>query len=192
MQVTGTIVNIQPDGSYQSQNGLIYTHQMSIQSPQGLIIGQIGSKSEIYPINAGQEITVEMTNTQHGVRLKRIDPQYAGQSGSPSASTQSRQGGGKGGNDRNNSFALSYAKDLVVAGKIEFSQLFDIAGRMKTWLYGKPTQAVKSNEGFNNAINQAVREVRETLGDGYPDNNPDFGEPEPPATEADIPDGSDY
>ena len=80
--ISGTITNVVPDGGYQSQNGYVYTFQMAIQGPNNSLTGQIGSKSEVYPIPVGQPITVEATDTQYGMRFKKQqNPQYAGQSG---------------------------------------------------------------------------------------------------------------
>jgi hypothetical protein len=79
MQLNGTIQNIVPDGGYQSQNGYINTFQMSVNTPTGLFTGQIGSKSQIYPLAIGQPILVEMTETQNGVRFKKVNPKFANQ-----------------------------------------------------------------------------------------------------------------
>lgn len=76
MQKNGTITAITPDGSYAGSGGTIYTFQMGIQCADGAFCGQIGSKSQTYPMNIGENIIVEMTNTQHGVRFKKINPQY--------------------------------------------------------------------------------------------------------------------
>lgn len=53
-----------------------------------------------------------------------------------SAGGQAWSGGGKqrGGNE---SFALSYAKDLVVAGKVDIKQILPIADKLYDWLEGK-------------------------------------------------------
>ncbi len=89
MTKSGTITQIVPDGGYQCANGYINTFQMTIQCSDGTFVGQIGSKSQTYPIAVGQQISVEMTNTEHGVRFKKFNPQYAGgQQGAP----QGRQG----------------------------------------------------------------------------------------------------
>ena len=77
MQISGTISNVVPDGGYNGTNGYISTFQMTIQCQDGkTFTGQIGSKSQTYPVGVGQPITVELTNTQHGVRFKKINPQY--------------------------------------------------------------------------------------------------------------------
>ena len=78
MQITGQITNIQPKGGYQGQKGYIYTFDMAIQSPQGQHIGEIGSKSQIYPMQLGETIIVDVTKTEHGVRFKKVNPKYAG------------------------------------------------------------------------------------------------------------------
>ena len=83
--ISGTITNIVPDGGYDGQNGHLYTFQMTIQGPNAAVVGQISSKSAVYPRAVGQPITVEMTQTQYGLRFKKVqDPQYAGQGSSPS------------------------------------------------------------------------------------------------------------
>ena len=95
MQKTGKIVGITPDGSYQSQNGMIYTFQMTVQCGAEVVTGQIGSKSQVYPLGVGQDITVEMTNTEHGVRLKKINAQYAAQNATQGQQAPPKQSGSK-------------------------------------------------------------------------------------------------
>ena len=87
MNVQGQITSIVPDGGYQGTNGYISTFQMTIQAPDGLHTGQIGSKSQTYPIAIGEQIAVTVTNTQHGVRFKKFNPQY--QQGQQSQSSES-------------------------------------------------------------------------------------------------------
>lgn len=80
--ITGTILNIEPtqEGGYQSRNGYIYTFWMAIETPNGPLSGEIGSKTELYPVPVGKEITVNVTNdTQRGVKFKKINPQYEAQ-----------------------------------------------------------------------------------------------------------------
>lgn len=77
MQLTGQITNVNPSGGYQHTTaGYIYTFQMTIQCADGPHTGEIGSKTEIYPIAVGQEISVEMTNSPHGPKFKKFNPQY--------------------------------------------------------------------------------------------------------------------
>ncbi|MGR3292519.1 MAG: hypothetical protein ACUZ9M_00720 [Candidatus Scalindua sp.] len=79
MTKTGKIIGVTPDGGYQGKKGYIYTFQMTVQCPDGQVTGQIGSKSQTYPLVVGNDIMVEVTNTEHGVRLKKVNPQYAEQ-----------------------------------------------------------------------------------------------------------------
>jgi len=83
MQLQGTITSIIPDGGYQSQQGYINTFKMALQTPQGAIMGQIGSKTQVYPLAVGQTIIVDITETQNGRRFKRVYPGFAGQSQAP-------------------------------------------------------------------------------------------------------------
>ncbi len=82
MQNTGTITSVTPtqEGGYQSQNGYIYTFVMQIQTDAGMIQGEIGSKTQLYPLGCGSPISVEVTQTEHGLKFKKFNPQYAGQS----------------------------------------------------------------------------------------------------------------
>ena len=93
MQHTGTITNIVPtqQGGYQSQGGYVYTFMMSIQTDAGVIQGEIGSKTQLYPLGCGSPISVEVTQTEHGMRFKKINPQYAGQQGQSQAPPQQQQ-----------------------------------------------------------------------------------------------------
>ncbi len=79
MQKQGTITNVVSDGGYNGTGGYVWTFQMTIQCQDGVFTGQIGSKSQTYPLTIGQPITVEMTQTEHGARFKKINPQYAQQ-----------------------------------------------------------------------------------------------------------------
>ena len=82
MQATGTIRSVfaSQRGGYQpSQGAYVYTFDMEVDTPQGPVRGEIGSKSQPYPLAVGQPITVELTETDRGPRLKKINPQYAGQ-----------------------------------------------------------------------------------------------------------------
>ena len=82
MQHTGNITAIQPtqQGGYQSSNGWIFTYTMTVNTQAGPITGEIGSKSQPYPKNPGEQITVEVTSDQqHGNKFKNINPQFAGQ-----------------------------------------------------------------------------------------------------------------
>lgn len=79
MNLQGTIKSITPDGGYQGTNGYIHTYQMTIEAANGAHTGQIGSKSQPYPLGAGSPIAVEVSETPHGVRFKKFNPQYGQQ-----------------------------------------------------------------------------------------------------------------
>lgn len=76
---TGTVATVTPtqDGGYQHTTaGWIYTFDMVVNTQEGQVGGEIGSKSQIYPVGVGQPITVDVTSGQHGPKLKKINPQY--------------------------------------------------------------------------------------------------------------------
>jgi len=80
MNITGTIIATNPtkDGGYMGSHGYIYTFDMVIQDANGQQHkGQIGSKSQNYPLNPGQQINVVMTTDSKGVtRFKKFNPKY--------------------------------------------------------------------------------------------------------------------
>ena len=78
--ISGKITRIVPQGGYNGRNGYIYTFDMTVQCAEGTVTGEIGSKSEVYPLVVGDSITVEASQSDHGPRLKKINPEYSGQS----------------------------------------------------------------------------------------------------------------
>jgi len=56
---------------------------MAVATPSGTYMGQIGAKTKTYPLGVGQPITVEVTQTDKGVRLKKINPGFAGHQPQP-------------------------------------------------------------------------------------------------------------
>ena len=88
MNKTGQILTIVPtkEGGYNSSGGgWINTFNMTIQCPEGQITGVIGTKSQQYPMNAGDTINVTVTNSQKGVKFKRFKDGYAPQPGQQQA-----------------------------------------------------------------------------------------------------------
>ena len=94
---TGIIKAIYPDGEFDTDYGHLYAYKMLIQfqGEQNQTEGGINSKSSPYPMGNGDEITVEIKNTQHGVKFKKVNPQYA--QGGSQGGGQSSQGQSSGG-----------------------------------------------------------------------------------------------
>lgn len=143
MQIQGNITNIVSDGGYNTDNGYVYTFQMGIQTPMGVYTGQIGAKTQIYPLGVGQPIIVDMTESQHGTRFKKVNPKFAGQSPQrppqntpkplPPAKQPAPQQSSGNGLDKT-SFAMAYAKDLVVAGKVDILNMYKVAQSMHEYM----------------------------------------------------------
>ncbi len=97
MNQTGRIQSIVPtqEGGYSGANGYIHTFNMTILTPDNQqYVGVIGSKSEIYPLAPGSEISVTITDdAQHGRKFTRFNPQYAqqGQQAAPRTPQQATQ-----------------------------------------------------------------------------------------------------
>ena len=89
MYKTGQILSIVPTrgaGGYQHiEHGWICTYDMTIQCEDGQVVGEISSKSSPYPMSAGEQISVQLTNSAHGVKFKKFNPQYAPQQGQQQA-----------------------------------------------------------------------------------------------------------
>jgi len=66
-----------------------------------------------------------LESTSYGLRIKWNKP------GAPSGGGYNKQRSG------NESFALSYAKDVVCAGKVDVKNIFGLADKMYEWLEGK-------------------------------------------------------
>ncbi len=96
MQITGTIRHVLPTqkGGYQSKQGYVFTYDMTIEATDGqMYTGEIGSKKDLYPLGNGQQITVDITNTQYGTRFKAISAQHSGQQPTAGQQIMDRMGG---------------------------------------------------------------------------------------------------
>ena len=76
------------------------------------------------------ELIIEDTG-QYGLKIKLKQSGFGG----------GFQGKGRGGNE---SFALSYSKDLVVAGKVDIKNILPTADKLYAWLEGKKANPVAS------------------------------------------------
>lgn len=119
-----TVVSCVPLKQVQGKNGPATVYAI------GLSDGQ-GGESYAVQIPVGtkvSDLTIEATQYGNRIKLKK-------------ATSGGTWGGGKqrGGNE---SFALSYAKDLVVGGKVDIKDIIRTADQFYTWLEGKKTPQV--------------------------------------------------
>ena len=113
------VQSVEAKGSYDGKYGLMYKYEVHI----GEHVGEYSSKkyatkeAEGFPFIIGSEAEYE----------------YEAHEKYPKIKTVSNWSGGKktGGNA---SFALSYSKDLVVAGKVSIDQILDTATKLNNWL----------------------------------------------------------
>ena len=171
-QITGTITGIVPAGGYDSRNGYIFTFDMTIKGPNGSLAGEIGSKSEIYPMSVGQTIDVEASKTQHGMRFKKINLDYAERGSSGGGKQSSGQSGGSN-------------KDRLIVAQVVYkvlSNLSDNPHEFDVWLMGN----LKIYKRHIDAIMQAGSDELPMPKGGEP--NPEYSDnPEPVDTDSDIP-----
>lgn len=134
MQIQGTIGSIVPDGGYQSQNGWIYKFNMTINTQQGPVIGEIGSKSEQYPMQQGDQITVNSSNDGRGTKFKKVnqgyDNQQPQQSQQQAPPPQQRPQQNNVQDDIRFAQSVNLAVSEYVNGKIEETQIQE---RVKIW-----------------------------------------------------------
>ena len=152
--INGTIANIVPLGQYSGQNGLIYTFTMTINSQNGAITGEIGSKSNVYPMSIGESITVETRQDAHGTKFKKINPQYQ-----PVAPPQAPQGPSQAAQSQNDTqtqilrqCAGKCASWLVAGTIVTFEERFKEAERWVGY--------------FQNGLTPNLLPAKERFGDG--------------------------
>ena len=123
----GNIQSIQPNGSFQTQYGEMFAFVYTIDGVQY----QQNHKTQASPFAVGSELEFEITTQatqQYPAKIRKVQPE---QQAFPVANGQAKKPA------NNRSFALSYAKDLVVSKDIEMQHLFELAERMDRWLTGE-------------------------------------------------------
>ncbi|HKK12410.1 MAG TPA: hypothetical protein VJ945_06235 [Flavobacteriaceae bacterium] len=123
MKKTSKVKKVQANGTWNSNDGTLY-YKYDYEMEDGTAL-QAMHKSQ-RPFGIGDDVDYEVTRTH----------EIYGNSGKVSKPNEFQKGGFKksGGNG---SFALSYAKDLVVADKIDIKQILETADKFKNWLDGK-------------------------------------------------------
>ena len=124
----GSITNIQPNGSFNSQYGELWNFIYTINSVQY----SMNHKTNVSPFAINSELEFEVTaqaTEQYPAKIKKVQPPQQG--GFQQANSQQKKP------SNNRSFALSYSKDLVVAKAIDMKDMFDLAAKMNDWLDDK-------------------------------------------------------
>lgn len=118
-----TVVSCVKIKDVNGRNGLTPVYAVGLSDGQG---GE--SFATMIPVGTPVgDLTIE--STQYGNRIKLKKP-----SGSGNAWGGKQRSGSE-------SFALSYAKDLVVGGKVNIDQILPTADKLYTWLESKKTPA---------------------------------------------------
>ena len=125
MNIQGNIMSIVPDGGYQGTNCYIYTFQMTIHTVDGTShTGQIGSKSQTYPLAVGAPISVTVTPTQHGVRFKKYNPQYPPTAAPPQQTAPPPR------QPQNTNRPTNGSKDRLIVTQVAWKGLLDKRGEV--------------------------------------------------------------
>jgi hypothetical protein len=114
MEKTATITRTVFKNEYTGQHGKVYYHDIELDNGDK---GSIGAKDkEPSKLNPGQSLTYTLEVTDKGTKIKAV------------SAKPSFNGGGKFQQDPRVqfiSFSMSYAKDLMVGGKIEEKNLIN-------------------------------------------------------------------
>ena len=129
------ITNIQGSGTWDYQGTTMYSFEYNFADGTNL---KANHKSAQSPFQVGQEALYEIT---------KEDPQYGKSGKVKKPESANFQGGQKnyGSKGNNRSFALSYAKDMVVAllgsgVKVSTDETLGIADKFLAWLDQKPVE----------------------------------------------------
>ena len=114
---TSKIKEIRSVNSYESKYGTFYAHEILMENWDAW---QLSKKTE-GSIKVGDELNYTITENEYGFKIKEVRD----------FPTNQQWGKKKGWNA---SFALSYAKDLVVAGKTDVGTILEQATKFKEWL----------------------------------------------------------
>lgn len=117
--MTETVISCQKVKDWTTpDNRILPIYQVNLSDGRG---GE--SFKEIPPGTPMSELSIEAT--QYGNKIKWNKP------------GSGWGGGGKRDRGGNESFAMSYSKDLVVGGKVDLKHLFTMADKIYVWLEGK-------------------------------------------------------
>ena len=116
------VKSVQANGTYDSQYGTLYKFDYEMEDGASL---SANHKSQT-PFPVGTEVEYEIKGTTEYGNYGKV--------GKPQVGNFSSNGTQKKSQGSTASFALSYAKDLVVAGKIEFEQILPSATKLNNWL----------------------------------------------------------
>jgi len=147
MQKTGNITQIQPAGSFSNQHGEMFSFNMTIQCQDGVFTGHINSKSQNYPKNVGDEITVETSMNNYGMQFKKVNPQFDNAGGGQRQAAGT--GGGRKTNDRLIVTQVVY-KALKASGRMTEEELAnDVDMIMRVATPPAPKQAPQAPQQQN-------------------------------------------
>ena len=119
------VKSVQANGTYDSQYGTLYKFDYEMEDGASLIANH---KSQT-PFPVGAEVEYEIKGTsEYGNYGKVGKPQDGNFSKNGTQNYQKKSQGSTA------SFALSYAKDLVVAGKVDVDQILPSAEKLNNWL----------------------------------------------------------
>jgi len=122
------IKDVKFNKEYESKFGTLYSHKVWYDDKMGFYSSKKKDQNKFIK-GKEAEFTEETRQTSQGEMLiiKPVTQNRNSNFGRALKREQSKYSG----------FALAYAKDLVVAGKIEAKQMFPTADKMFTWMFEK-------------------------------------------------------
>ncbi len=132
--MNGKIKSIDKRGSWTGTHGTMFTYYVEIESNSGAVVtGEANAKAETIeglPYKVGTMVEYEHEPSSDSRYDDKLKIKKEGDS------VSSNYSGGKT-KVNNIYFALAYAKDLVVAGKIQLTAMYGVANDMDDWLNNK-------------------------------------------------------
>ena len=116
---TSKITNVQGNGSWQGDYGLMYSFEYTLENGE---VGLANHKTVEAKYKEGDSVNYEVSKDKQGnnkFSFLTVDKPFNNYS-----NKKPSQG----------SFALSYAKDLFIADKISYDQLIPTANKFNNWL----------------------------------------------------------
>ena len=123
--VASKVKSVQANGTYDSAHGTLFKFEYEMEDGRVLSANH-KSQDGFLKVGESAEYTIKGNNAYGNYgSVSKPKPAFT-----PNGNSYKKTGG-------NASFALSYAKDLVVADKVDIKQILETAERLNNWLNSK-------------------------------------------------------
>ena len=158
---TSTVTELSPQPSFESAYGTLFPFNIRLNNGD---VGQVNTKDQGGgKFAVGTTINYDITKGQFGMKIKLVQPpegatnehapapSYQAGTTHPKSTYQAPRTSFQAPSDKNNAFALSYSKDLVVAKVIGLDKLEEWYNKILVMLnQPKPVQVDQAMQNFSN------------------------------------------